>query len=158
MTVTTDAEELVINKLTKAQYQSIENPSDTELYFITDDKINYNDIENTPTIGSAVITIQKNGNNVDTFSVNDVTDKTINIIVPESVSDLSDGSNYVEASDLSNVSFSGSYDDLINKPTIGDEIRKPDAQDIKRANNLMFITEGLMAIIILLVLVLIILL
>ena len=120
MTVTTDAEELVINKLTKAQYQSIENPSDTELYFITDDKINYNDIENTPTIGEANITIQKNGNNVDTFSVNDVTDKTINIIVPESVSDLSDGSNYVEASDLSNVSFSGAYDDLINKPTIGD--------------------------------------
>ena len=120
MTVTTDAEELVINKLTKAQYQAIENPSDTELYFITDDKVNYNDIENTPTIGEANITIQKNGNNVDTFSVNDVTDKTINIIVPESVSDLSDGSNYVEASDLSNVSFSGAYDDLINKPTIGD--------------------------------------
>ena len=120
MTVTTDAEELVINKLTKAQYQSIENPSDTELYFITDDKVNYNDIENTPTIGGAVITIQKNGNNVDTFTVNDTVDKTINLIVPESVSDLSDGSNYVEASDLSDISFSGAYDDLINKPTIGD--------------------------------------
>ena len=122
MTVTTDTEELVINKLTKAQYQAIENPSDTELYFITDDKVNYNDIENTPTIGGAVITIQKNGNNVDTFTVNDTVDKTINLIVPESVSDLSDGSNYVEASDLSDISFSGAYDDLINKPTIGDGI------------------------------------
>ena len=44
---------------------------------------------------------------------------------------------------------------LVEKPTIGDEIRKPETKDIKRTNNLMFITEGLLAVILLTVLILI---
>ena len=37
MTTSTQVSELKINKLTKAQYQGIEEPSDTELYFVTDE-------------------------------------------------------------------------------------------------------------------------
>ena len=45
---TTDisANGLVINKLSKAQYDAIQNPSDTELYLVPDE------IDNAPTSGS----------------------------------------------------------------------------------------------------------
>ena len=66
--VETSVTELKINKLTKAQYDTIASPSNTELYFIKDEAIDYSDIINTP--------------------------------------------------DLSTVALSGSYLDLINKPTI----------------------------------------
>ena len=33
---------------------------------------------------------------------------------------------------------------MVEKPTIGDEIRKPELLDIKRSNSLMFMTEALM--------------
>ncbi|WP_029320289.1 adenosylcobinamide-phosphate synthase CbiB [Butyrivibrio sp. AE3004] len=36
----------------------------------------------------------------------------------------------------------------VEKPTIGDEIRKAEAEDIKRAGKLMFITEGITAIVV----------
>jgi hypothetical protein len=52
MTVTTEVNELVINKLTKAQYDAIENPSDTELYYITDASMSYNDLTDKPVIST----------------------------------------------------------------------------------------------------------
>ena len=44
---------------------------------------------------------------------------------------------------------------MVEKPTIGDEIRKPEILDIRRSNSLMFMTEGLMVIIVMLVIYLI---
>jgi len=41
---------------------------------------------------------------------------------------------------------------VVEKPTIGDEIRSPEIHDIRRANNLMFMTEALVALIIFLIL------
>ena len=42
----TNVTQLVINKLTKQQYENIQNPSETELYLVPDE------IDNTPTSGS----------------------------------------------------------------------------------------------------------
>ncbi len=53
----------------------------------------YNDLLNTPTIpsvGNGTLTIQKNGTSAGTFTANATTDKTINIIVPTKVSELTD--------------------------------------------------------------------
>ena len=53
----------------------------------------YNDLKNKPTIpsvGNGTLTIQKNGTSVGTFTANAATDKTINIIVPKKVSELTD--------------------------------------------------------------------
>ena len=53
----------------------------------------YNDLSDTPTIpsvGNGTLTIQKNGTSVGTFTANATTDKTINIIVPTKVSELTD--------------------------------------------------------------------
>lgn len=37
MTTTTQKIDLTINKLTKSQYQSVNNPSDSDLYFVIDE-------------------------------------------------------------------------------------------------------------------------
>ncbi len=79
----------------------------------------YSDLSNTPTIGNATLTIQKNGTTVQTFTANSTTAKTANITVPTTVAELSDASDYVKDSDLATVATSGSYSDLSNKPTIG---------------------------------------
>ena len=44
----TAVQEFKINRLTKEQYNSIENPSDTELYCVTDENMDYNDLINKP--------------------------------------------------------------------------------------------------------------
>ncbi|MCR5670466.1 MAG: adenosylcobinamide-phosphate synthase CbiB [Butyrivibrio sp.] len=44
----------------------------------------------------------------------------------------------------------------VEKPTIGDELRKTESSDIKRANRLMFLTEDLLAVLLLLLLVIVI--
>ena len=49
----------------------------------------YSDLSGTPTIGSATMTIQKNGTAVDSFSANATSNKTINITVPTTASDVS---------------------------------------------------------------------
>lgn len=52
----------------------------------------YNDLSNKPTIptvNNATLTIQKNSTTVDTFTANASTDKTINITVPTTASDVS---------------------------------------------------------------------
>lgn len=53
----------------------------------------YNDLSDRPTIpsvGNGTLTIQKNGTSAGTFTANATTDKTINIIVPTKVSELTD--------------------------------------------------------------------
>lgn len=49
----------------------------------------YNDLDDKPTIGSGVLTIQKNSVTVDTFGANATSNKTINITVPTQASDIS---------------------------------------------------------------------
>lgn len=105
----------------------------------------YTDLINTPTIptvNDATLTIQKNGTTVQTFTANQASDATANITVPVNTSDLtndsgfitsadlptktsdltndgSDGTSvYVEADELATVATSGSYNDLLDKPTI----------------------------------------
>lgn len=46
MTQDTNIENLIINKLTKAQYESIANPDPAQLYFITDEVISSSDVVN----------------------------------------------------------------------------------------------------------------
>ena len=46
MSQDTNIENLIINKLTKAQYENIENPDPTQLYFITDEVISSEDVVN----------------------------------------------------------------------------------------------------------------
>ena len=68
----------------------------------------YNDLTNKP---EGVLTIQKNGTNVATFSASETTNKTANITVPTKVSDLTNDSKYIKGinvgSVLSNQSWSG---------------------------------------------------
>ena len=80
-----------------------------------------------PTVNDATLTIQKNGSTVQTFTANQATNATANIIVPTKTSDLTnDGSDntstYVEADELAAVATSGSYNDLSDKPTIDFEL------------------------------------
>lgn len=99
-----------------------------------------------PTVNNKTITIQKNGTDVDSFTLNQTTDKNINIIVPTKTSDLQNDSGFLTSHqsiktlktdnttaqstssseaiagtgtiNLHKVSKTGSYNDLLNKPTI----------------------------------------
>ena len=82
-----------------------------------------------PTVNNNKITIQKNGTKVDDFTLNQSSDKTINIAVPTKTSDITNDSwyitksvndltNYTLTSSLSSVATSGDYWDLNNLPTI----------------------------------------
>ena len=75
------------------QHQSLTNyPKKTELANVATSG-DYTDLINTPAIpsvGNGTLTIQKNGTSAGTFTANATTDKTINIIVPTKVSELTD--------------------------------------------------------------------
>ena len=58
----------------------------------------YDDLTNKPTIptvNDAILTIQKNGTNIATFTSNSSTDTTANITVPTDTSDLTNGAGYI---------------------------------------------------------------
>lgn len=58
----------------------------------------YDDLSNKPTIptvNDATLTIQKNGSTIDTFTANSSTNKTVNVTVPTTTSDLTNNSNFV---------------------------------------------------------------
>jgi hypothetical protein len=90
----------------------------------------YNDLSNKPTIptvNNATLTIQKNGTNVQTFTANQGTNATANIVVPTKTSDLTNDSGFLDSvawgdvtgkPTFATVATSGSYNDLSNKPTI----------------------------------------
>ena len=98
----------------------------------------YDDLDDKPTIWDAVITIQKNGNRVNDFNVNATSNKTINITLDKTdvwlwnVDNTSDLDKPIStatqsaldlkanSADLATVATTGSYTDLINKPTIWD--------------------------------------
>lgn len=63
----------------------------------------YTDLDNKPTIptvNDGTLTIQKNGTTIDTFTANSSTNKTINITVPTTTSELSNTSGFITSSDL----------------------------------------------------------
>ena len=75
------------------QHQSLTDyPKKTELATVAKSG-SYSDLKNKPTIpsvGNGTLTIQKNGTSTGTFTANATTNKTINIIVPTKVSELTD--------------------------------------------------------------------
>ena len=71
-----------------------------------------------PAVNNSTVTIQKNGTDIESFTLNQASNETINITVPTSVTDLSDANNYVLSSSLADVATSGSYSDLSNTPVI----------------------------------------
>lgn len=54
------------------------------------------------TIGAGVLTIQKNGVDVDTFNANATSNKTINMTVPTDTNDLTNGAGFITASAIGN--------------------------------------------------------
>ena len=78
----------------------------------------YSDLSNKPTIWDATIKIQKNGTDIDSFTTNTTSGKTINVVVPTKVTDLSDASDYVKDSDLATVATTWAYSDLSWTPTL----------------------------------------
>lgn len=54
------------------------------------------------TIGDATLTIQKNGEDIDTFTANALEDKTVNIIVPTKTSDITNDSDYQNGTEVAN--------------------------------------------------------
>ena len=77
-----------------------------------------------PTVNNATLTIQKNGTNVQTFTANSSTNKTANITVPTALADLTEDATHKFVSQAEKTTwngksdFSGSYNDLTDKPTI----------------------------------------
>lgn len=64
----------------------------TDLNTALNNKANVSDI---PTVNDATLTIQKNGETIDSFTANSSTNKTVNVIVPTKTSDLTNDSNFV---------------------------------------------------------------
>lgn len=62
--------------------------------------LNYNNLTNKPTIptvNNGTLTIQKNGEDIGTFTANNSTDVTANITVPTKVSELTNDSGYIKS-------------------------------------------------------------
>ena len=143
MSTSTSVSSLKIHVLTKAQYDEIQNPSDTELYLVPDT------IDSSPTSNSGnpvssggVYTALSGKADKSEMSVVDGTganaDKTTltlksgtSATVLKSHQDISGKAN---SSDLATVATSGSYNDLSNKPTIPDITGKEDKVDIVSAS------------------------
>lgn len=64
------------------------------------------------------LTLKRNNVIIGDFTADQATDEDINISVPENTSDLNNDSGFVTTSDLATVATTGSYNDLLNKPTI----------------------------------------
>lgn len=62
----------------------------------------YNDLSDKPTIGNGTLTIQKNSDEVGTFSANATSSKSINITVPTKVSELTNDSGFITSADGGN--------------------------------------------------------
>lgn len=80
MATDTNVRQLVLNKMTKAQYDALETKSPTELYLVSGDSSEAND---------GVLTIKRNNTSVGTFSANQATNTEVNITVPTSAADVS---------------------------------------------------------------------
>lgn len=110
--IDTGVKELVINSLTKAQYEAALEAgtiSNTELYMITDESYpTFADLANVATTGE----------------YNDLLNKPT---IPDAVSELSNDLGFINSSaladytptaNLANVATTGEYEDILNTPTV----------------------------------------
>lgn len=78
----------------------------------------YNDLSNTPTIptvNDGTLTIQQNGTTLDTFTANSSSNKSVNVITPTKVSDLTNDSGFINSiKTVNNNSLIGSGNVNIN--------------------------------------------
>ena len=79
MATDTNVRQLVLNKMTKAQYDALETKSPTELYLVTGDSSEAND---------GKLTIKRNNTKVGEFTANQATDSEVNITVPTTANDV----------------------------------------------------------------------
>lgn len=70
---------------------------------INSSAFDYNNFINTPTIWNATLKIQKNGTDVNSITMNATTDVTANITVPTTVAELSDATDYVKTTDITDM-------------------------------------------------------
>ena len=110
MSTSTSVTELKINKLTKAQYDGLASPSNTELYFVKDEAIDYEDLINTQDFAEVA------------FS-GDYYDLTNRPVIPAAQVNAdwnaSVGiSQILNKPELSTVATTGNYNDLVGKPSI----------------------------------------
>lgn len=78
----------------------------------------YTDLDNKPTIGSGVLSIQKTGTTIGTFSANATENNIIDVSIDSTDVTTALGYTPVNPSSLATVATTGDYDDLSNKPTI----------------------------------------
>ena len=139
-TTDTKVSQLIINKLTQAQYDGITTPSSTELYFVDDGKTyvttdmlaqvattgSYIDLSNKPTNVSAFANDAGYLTSIPMASANDLGGIKVGTGLSIDANGVlsATGSSAVDWSDITNkpsfatVATSGSYNDLFNKPTI----------------------------------------
>lgn len=79
MATDTNVRQLVLNKMTKEQYDALETKSPTELYLVTGDSSEAND---------GKLTIKRNNTKVGEFTANQATDTEVNITVPTTANDV----------------------------------------------------------------------
>lgn len=79
MATDTNVRQLVLNKMTKEQYDALETKSPTELYLVTGDSSETND---------GKLTIKRNNTKVGEFTANQATDTEVNITVPTTANDV----------------------------------------------------------------------
>lgn len=77
-----------------------------------------NALSDTTVIGDGVLTLQKNGVNIDTFNANATANKSINITVPTDTSDLTNGAGFITAASLPTVN-NGTLTIQANGTTVG---------------------------------------
>ena len=119
MTKDVNVNQLVINTLTKAQYDAAlanDQISDTELYMITDDNVeSYSKTES----DQKYATKTELSDYVQTSTLTTtLADYALSSEIPTTVAELTDASDYATVASLATVATSGSYNDLSNKPTI----------------------------------------
>jgi len=77
-----------------------------------------NALPDTTVIGDGVLTLQKNGVNIDTFNANATANKSINITVPTDTADLTNGAGFITSASLPTVN-NGTLDIQVNGTSVG---------------------------------------
>lgn len=77
-----------------------------------------NALPDTTVIGNGILTLQKNGVNIDTFNANATANKNINITVPTDTADLTNGAGFITSASLPTVN-NGTLDIQVNGTSVG---------------------------------------
>ena len=114
----------------------------------------YSDLTGTPTlptVNDATITIQKNGADVESFTANQATNKTVNITVPTTVAEMTDAAQYAKTTDIPTVNDAtltikqngteiGTF--TANQATNQEINITPEYQILSISNDTIFLTNG----------------